>query len=102
MENFLIQNNRVLANAMNKKVKKQDVALNASNTVAVICNSQRYLHFLAAKKLGFPVTLRKERLDDPDDSRREDNKDSRQSSKNRYLFNNNKTGGKNYGDQIEI
>ena len=102
MTNFFIQNNRVLANAMNKRVKKEDVALNAPSTVEVICNSQRFLHFLAAKKLGFPVTLRKERLDDPDDSGREDDKNNRQSSKNRYLFNNNKSGGKNYGDQIEI
>jgi hypothetical protein len=102
MENFLIQNNRVLANAMNEKVKTQDVALNASNTVEFICNSQRFLHFLAAKKLGFPVTLRKERLDDPDASGQEDGKGSNQSSKNRFLFNNNKTGGQNYGDQIEV
>ena len=103
MDNFLIQNNKALANARIKSLRTEDSAVSSSHPVASISNPQRFLHYLAAKKLGFPVTFSGKSLNDSGSSDRGNNrKDGNQNRKNRFLSNNKKSGGMDYGDQIEI
>jgi hypothetical protein len=103
MENFLIQNSKRLANNMIESLKTEDIAVSPPQSVESICNSKLFLHYLVAKKLGFPVTLSRKRLNRPDNSDQKNNtQEDNQYPKTRFLFNNKKTGGKDHGDQIEI
>lgn len=103
MENFMMQDSRVLAQLMVEDIHTQDSRISERNGLKVICKPHHYLHYLAAKKLGFPIILNGTSLDTagPDDgaSSRDENPNCK---KNPFLTNPKKNGGHENGSQVEV
>lgn len=58
MKNYMSYDSKALAHVMIDNVETTDSMPLREHGPGSVCKPQQYLHYLAAKRLGFPVTIR--------------------------------------------
>jgi len=58
MKNYMSYDSKALAHNMIDHVETTDSMPLREQGLSTVCKPQQYLHYLAAKRLGFPVTIR--------------------------------------------
>ena len=103
MENFMMQDSKLLAQSMVEDIHAQDARISERNGLKVICRPNHFLHYLAAKKLGFPIILNGISIDDEGPNDGDNSRDeSLKAKRNRFSINPKKNGGHENGSQVEI
>jgi len=58
MKNYMSYDSKALAHVLVDHVETTDSIPLRDHRLSSVCKPQQYLHYLAAKRLGFPVTIR--------------------------------------------
>lgn len=58
MKNYMSYDSKALAQVLIDQIETTDSLPSSDHRPSSICKPQQYLHYLAAKRLGFPVTIK--------------------------------------------